>query len=130
MNARSCLRTVAVALFALGVLARPVSAQITTGTVSGTIKDPQGGVIPGATVTLVNEGQGTRSAPAVTGETGDFVFPTVTAGTYTVEIEIASFKTLKRSGVAVSPGSRVALGTLVLELGGTTEVVTVKGETL
>ena len=129
MNRRSCLTTVAVALVALGALARPVSAQITTGTVSGTIKDSQGGVLPGATVTLVSESQATRSAPVVTNESGDFVFVNVSPGTYTLEVELASFKTLKRSGVAVSPGSRVAVGNLTLDLGGTTEVVTVKGET-
>jgi hypothetical protein len=129
MNTRSCLRVGAVALFALGALARPVSAQITTGTVSGTIKDPQGGVLPGATVTLVSDAQATRLAPVVTNESGDFVVVNVAPGEYTLEVELASFKTLKRSGVAVSPGSRVAIGNLTLDLGGTTEIVTVKGET-
>ena len=38
-----------------------VIAQITTGTVAGTIKDAQGGVIPGATVVLISESRGTRS---------------------------------------------------------------------
>jgi hypothetical protein len=113
----------------LAAIALPVSAQITSGTVLGTVKDPQGGVVPGATVVLINEAQGTRSAPVVTSGTGDFVFVNVTPGTYTVEVEMSSFKTLRRSGVPVSPGSRVALGTLILELGGTTEVVNVKGET-
>ena len=37
-------------------------AQGVTGTLFGTVKDPQGGVIPGASVTLINEAQGTRSA--------------------------------------------------------------------
>ena len=129
MKSRSRLTTMAVALLALGVIARPVSAQITTGTVSGTVKDPQGAVIPGATVTLVNEGQGTRSAPVVTNATGDFVVVNVAPGTYTLEVELASFKTLKRSGLAVSPGSRVAVSDLTLDLGGTTEIVDVKGET-
>ena len=106
-----------------------MSAQITTGTVSGTIKDPQGGVLPGATVTLVSDAQATRLAPVVTNESGDFVVVNVAPGEYTLEVELASFKTLKRSGVAVSPGSRVAVGNLTLDLGGTTEIVTVKGET-
>ena len=38
----------------LAALALPASAQITTSTVSGTVKDEQGGVVPGATVTLVS----------------------------------------------------------------------------
>ena len=123
MKSRSRLTTMAVALLALGVFARPVLGQITTGTVSGTVKDPQGAVIPGATVTLVNEGQGTRSAPVVTNATGDFVVVNVAPGTYTLEVELASFKTLKRSGLAVSPGSRVAVSDLTLDVGGTTETV-------
>ena len=41
----------------------------------------------------------------MTSETGDFVFPNVAADTYTIEVALESFKTLKRSGVAVSPGS-------------------------
>jgi hypothetical protein len=128
MSSFATIGTGAVMCIVLAAIA-PVSAQITSGTVSGTVKDPQGGVVPGATVVLINDAQGTRSAPVVTSGTGDFVFVNVTSGTYTIEVEMPSFKTLKRSGVAVSPGSRVALGTLTLDLGGTTEVVNVKGET-
>src|SRR5713226_1387671 len=53
------VRTLAVALLLLWALARPAAAQVSTGTVSGTVKDVQGGVIPGATVTLISEAQGT-----------------------------------------------------------------------
>ena len=100
------------------VLALPVSAQVTTGTVSGTVKDAQGGVVPGATIVLTSEARGTQMAPVVSNETGDFVVPNATADTYTVEVSMASFKTLLRKGVQVSGGDRVALGTLVLEVGG------------
>ena len=41
-------------------------AQITTGTISGTVRDQQGGVIPSATVVLISEARGTKSAPAMT----------------------------------------------------------------
>ena len=93
----------------LFVVALPTSAQITTGVIAGTVKDAQGGVIPGATVTLVSETQNTRSTPAVTTASGDFVFPNLRADTYAIEVAMPSFKTLKRSGVPVSPGQRVAL---------------------
>ena len=52
----------------------------TTGTVTGTVKDDQGGVIPGATVTLISEARGT-SLEAVTTASGDFVFPNITGDT-------------------------------------------------
>src|SRR5437867_453579 len=110
------------------MLAPQASAQVTTGTVSGTVKDAQGGVIPGATVVLTSEGRGTQMAPVVTNETGDFVIPNVTADTYTVEVTMSSFKTLLRKGVRVSGGDRVALGTLVLDVGGARETVTVTAE--
>ncbi len=79
------LRVLAV-LFALGVGASPATAQITTATVSGTVKDSTGGVVPGATVVLINEARGTKSVPAITNATGDYVFPNVAPGTYTVEV--------------------------------------------
>ena len=55
--------------------AMSASAQITTGVVSGALKDEQGAVIPGATVTLVSDTRGTRVADAQTNENGDFVLP-------------------------------------------------------
>src|SRR5262249_60080461 len=53
-------------MFGLVLMALPAVAQITTGTVSGNVKDPSGAVVPGATVVLVSETRATRSAPAVT----------------------------------------------------------------
>jgi hypothetical protein len=109
-------------------LALPVTAQLTTGSIAGTVKDAQGGVIPGASITLVSESRGTRSIPVTTDVNGDFVFPNVTADTYTIEVEMASFKTLRQSGIAVNPGPRVSVGVLTIEVGGAAETVTVKGE--
>jgi hypothetical protein len=116
------------AVLVIGGFDGPAFAQVNTGTVLGTVKDAQGGVIPGATVTLISEARGTRSAPVVTNENGDFVFANVAADTYTVEVTLESFKTSQRSGIAVSPGTRVTVGTLSLEVGGATETIVVKGE--
>jgi hypothetical protein len=128
MAAVSRLTRAALVLLVCAV-ASPAGAQVTTASVTGTVKDPQGGVLPGATVTLLNDAQRTRGAPAVTSPDGDFVFPNVSPGRYTIQVEMPGFKTLKRSGVDVSPGSQVPLGTLILELGGAAEVVNVRGET-
>ena len=110
------------------LLAVPGGAQVTTGTVFGTIKDAQGAVVPGATIVLTSEGRGTQMAPVVSNETGDFVIPNAAADTYTVEVTMTSFKTLLRKGVQVSGGDRVALGTFVLEVGGAQETVNVISE--
>jgi hypothetical protein len=125
---RSRVRTWAVACSLLLASAIPATAQVTTGTVLGTVLDQQGAAIPGATVILVSESQGTKSAPVVTTATGDFLFPNVRPDTYTVDVTMPSFKNLKRSGISVSPGTRAALGNLTLDVGGTTEVVDVRGE--
>ena len=112
----------------LVALALPARAQLTTGSVGGTVKDTQGGVVPGATVTLVSETRGTRSIPVTTDANGDFVFPNVAADTYTIEVEMASFKTLRQSGISVNPGPQLAVGVLTIEVGGATETVSVRGE--
>ncbi len=127
MMVRTAVRVLTAALVAL-CIALPASAQITTGTVAGTIKDSQGGVVPGATIVLVSETKATRSAPMVTNATGDFVFPNVTGDTYSVEVSMDGFKTIKRSGVSVSGGDRIALPPLTLEVGGAAETVTVTAE--
>jgi hypothetical protein len=113
---------------ALLVSSSPVLAQITTGTVSGTVKDAQGGVIPGATVVLTSDTRGTKLAPTITNESGDFVIPNVTADTYTVEVTLEGFRTVKRTGVAVSGGDRVGLGSFTLEPGALSENVLVVGQ--
>src|SRR5215217_5382550 len=120
---------IAIAACALAILAAaPAAAQLTTGSIGGTVKDTQGGVIPGAAVTLISETRGTKSIPVVTDTNGDFVLPNVTADTYTIEVEIASFKTLRLSGISVNPGPRLAVGILTMEVGGTAETVNVKSE--
>ena len=113
-----CFLAVPIAVFAQGV----------TGTLAGTVKDTQGGVVPGASVTVINEAQGTRTAPVFTSAVGDFVIPNLAAGTYTITVEMPSFKTLKKAGVTVGSGSRVSAGILVIEVGGTSEIVTVTSE--
>jgi hypothetical protein len=113
---------------ALIVSATPLLAQITTGTVSGNVKDAQGGVIPGATVVLISEARGTKSAPAITNETGDYVFPNVTPDTYAVEVTLEGFKTVRRSGIAVSGADRVGIPPLTLEAGAIAETITVIGQ--
>ena len=122
------MRICVIALAVLLTAALPVSAQLTTGSVGGTIKDPQGAVVPGATVTLVSETRGTKSVPVITNAAGDFVFPNIPADTYTIEVEMPSFKTLRQSGISVNPGPQVSVGALTLEVGGATETVSVKGE--
>jgi hypothetical protein len=104
------------------------TAQITTGTVTGRVVDSTGGVISSARVNLISEARGTRSAAVVTNDSGDYVFPNVTADTYTVEVTAPAFKTLRRTGIVVSGGDHVGVPPMTLELGATAESVTVSAE--
>ena len=63
-----------------------------------------------------------------TNETGTYVFPNVTAGTYTVEVTMDGFKTTQRKGIPVSGGDRVSVPALTLEIGGASETVNVSAE--
>lgn len=103
-------------------------AQLTLGVVSGSVRDPQAAAVPGATISLTSETRGTKLV-AVTSETsGDFVIPNVPPDTYTLEIAHQGFKSLRRTGITVSPGDRIGLGPLTLEVGTSTEAVTVLAE--
>jgi TonB-dependent Receptor Plug Domain. len=121
---------VVVALATVCVIAAsaPASAQLTTGTLSGTLKDSQGLVIPGATVTITSEARGTQLPPVYSNANGDFVFVNVPPDSYIIQVTMQGFKTLKRKGVTLSAGDRVGLGTLTIEVGGLSESVTVQAE--
>lgn len=104
------------------------SAQLTLGTVSGSVRDATSAAIPGASVSFTSETLGTK-LPVVTSENnGEFVIPNVPPDTYSLEIAHQGFKTLRRTHIAVSPGDRVGLGPLTLEVGTTTETLTVTAE--
>ena len=123
-NAIVRLTVAIVCIFAARV---PLSAQLATGTVAGSIRDSQGGVIPGATVALISSTRGT-STEVQTNVNGDFVFANVTGDRYTLRVTMDGFKALERPNVAVSPGDRLAVGTLTIDVGTLAETVTVTGE--
>ena len=64
----------------------------------------------------------------MTNDNGDYVFPNVTPDTYTIEVTLESFKTTRRTGIAVSGGDRVGVAPLMLDPGGIVEVVAVTAE--
>ncbi|MEO7190788.1 MAG: carboxypeptidase regulatory-like domain-containing protein [Vicinamibacterales bacterium] len=116
----------AVALATLG-MSIPAGAQITTGTLAGSVRDSQGAGVPGATVVLTSESRGTKLPQVITNETGDFTFVNLAPDTYKVQVTMPGFKGATRGGVAVSPGDRVSVPPMQIEVGGTTENIEVKG---
>ena len=108
----------------IGCLAAPARAQ-DTGTVGGTVVDPQGAAIPGATITLTDEKTRTTRTQ-VTAVDGEFVFRSVIPGAYTVKVELAGFRSFEKRSNIVNASSDVNLGKIKLEIGSLTEVVTVE----
>src|SRR5690348_2747542 len=72
----------------------------TTGAIRGTLKDPSGAVIPGATMTATLEGQNVPHATA-TDANGDYEFPVLPVGTYTLDVEATGFKKYAQKGIEV-----------------------------
>src|SRR5262245_47354710 len=84
----------------------PASAQIQGGDVSGTVKDQQGGVLPGATPTLQGV-DATRSF--VTDASGAFRFLELAPGPYKLTITLDGFRTVVRDGLIVQVGKNIDL---------------------
>ena len=94
-----------------------------SGTVAGTVTDPSGAAVAGATVTLTDPTV-TGSRTATTNDTGRYVFANVVPGTYNVTINKTGFRLAKLSDQVVTVGAALTLN-VALELGSTTEVVEV-----
>ena len=124
---RACLTVGAAILVVLCIAVPPAQGQVTSGQVFGSIRDTSGAVIPGATVALISGARGTITE-TTTNENGDFVFPNAIGDMYTVRVTMDGFKTLERRNVPVSPGERVVIPALVIELGALNETITVTGE--
>jgi hypothetical protein len=98
-------------------------AQSSSSTLSGTVVDSAGGVVPGATVTVKNNATAIQTE-AVTNTAGAFSVPALDPGTYTVTISLAGFKTAVVSDVRLQ-ASRPAEIKATLEIGGVNETVEV-----
>jgi len=99
-----------------------VGAQV-GGSLTGTIKDPSGGVVPGATVTVANSVLGTTFTATTDGQ-GLYSFPKLPVGRYDVTVQLDGFQTQKRTGIAVDADGAVQIN-VTLEIGGQSETVTV-----
>ncbi|MBV8905279.1 MAG: carboxypeptidase regulatory-like domain-containing protein, partial [Acidobacteriia bacterium] len=115
--------TVAFTLFASCAL-----AQTTTGTITGTVVDQSGTIIPAARVSVTNEATGDTRTTATTA-TGDFSFPSLLPATYTVQVEMTGFQTYRSTGNVLTPNGRLALGQLRLAVGAVTETLEINAQT-
>jgi hypothetical protein len=120
------LRYSSAALAFVLLTALPAAAQFDRGQISGTIKDSQGAVVPGVTVTVTQlDTQTVRTT--VTDSTGFYTFPNLPAAKYDVAAELTGFKKVLRQNVTLDAGSSQTLN-MALETGAITEAVTVTAE--
>ena len=107
------------------LLAGPAWAQFDAGSVLGTVRDESGGVLPGVTVTLRNTDTGITATRA-TDERGNYEFPTVRVGTYTVTSELEGFSTREVTGLKLEIGARLRVD-VEFRVGALSEAVSVTG---
>ena len=119
-SARFVASAVAVAVMLVRV---PIASAQAGGSLAGTVKDTSGGVIPGATITLINTALGTQLSTVTDGQ-GVYSFPNLSVGRYDVTIALEGFKPQRRTGLAVDINSRLQIDA-TLEVGGQSETVTV-----
>ena len=123
-------RTITIALpAALSLLsaATIIHGQQVSGSISGVVLDAQGGVVQNAKAILIHETQGVKAMEVNTSQEGTFVFTPLSPGTYTVTIEAAGFKKHSTTAVALDANQRLGLPPVALDLGPTSETVTVDG---
>ena len=111
----------------LGAIAAPVAAQVSTFDLSGVIKDPQGGVLPGVTVTMRNESTGlTRTVTSDTN--GVYYFANLPPqGTWELSTELSGFAPQKKSKLEFYADSKPILN-ITLAVAAVQESVTVVSE--
>lgn len=109
------------------LISSPVHAQgaVTTGSLSGTVADTSGAILPGADIVAKNNATGAETT-SVTDAAGRFTIPALEPGTYTVTISLAGFKTVVLPDVPIVTATPATIRP-VLEIGTLEETVVVTG---
>ena len=119
---RTALGAFVVAILCL-VLSSPGRAQV-TATLSGTVEDQSGGVIPGSQVTLTNEATHDSRVEQTNGA-GLYAFPSLVPGTYDIRASAKGFKAKAVTGIVLNAGDIKSVPSLDLQVGTETQTVTV-----
>jgi hypothetical protein len=116
------------ALILLSGLAVPLSAQSNvSGSIQGTVKDADGGVLPGVTVTAFSDALVKGKQVAITDERGVYRFPSLPPGAYVIEAELAGFQTVRQENLRARLGQAIAVD-MTMPLTAVAEQVTVTGD--
>ncbi len=113
----------AVAALACAIIFTPISQASITGSISGTVRDPSGAVMPGATVLVVNMRTGVRQT-VTTDSRGFYSFPELPIGEYEIMIQKAGFRQYKQTGLVLDVNTALRVDA-TLEVGEVSQSVTV-----
>lgn len=114
-------------LLCLLCLSASAYTQTISGSIIGTVLDSSGNVIPAASVKLISERTG-EERTSQTNESGDFLFPALQPGAYTVSVEQPGFKPFKKTGNMLSAAERLSTGNITLQVGAVNESITVEAQ--
>src|SRR6185437_9810818 len=104
-------------------------AQVITGTISGTVKDSSGAVVPGATVTLTNTDKNIVVRTVKADAVGAYTAPLLPVGHYSVTAEANGFTKTSQSNVALDVNESLTVN-FALQVGSTSQTVTVEAAPL
>src|SRR6266850_992987 len=106
----------AMMMLVLSVISQQIYAQVSKGSVSGSLVDPQGASVPNASIKIVNKG--TNETVTVTSDsTGLFRFSLLSIGTYRLEISKTGFNKTIVDNIEVTLGADRGLGSIALQVG-------------
>ncbi|HEY6389628.1 MAG TPA: TonB-dependent receptor, partial [Bryobacteraceae bacterium] len=110
---------------AIAIFTATMFGQSSSGTISGRVLDPSGSAVAGAEVRVTNQvSRSTRNF--ATNASGDFVFPDLEPGTYTLSVKAPGFRQSEKKDLHLAASDRLAIPDLQLEVGAVTEIVEVK----
>lgn len=113
-------------VLAVAILVPAVGAQVGNGSLRGYIRDQQGAVLPGVTVTATSPDI-LGPTTGISGSDGYYRLVNLAPGIYTVTAELAGFQTYKREGIMLRAGATFAVD-VTMTIGTLAETITVSGE--
>ena len=120
------MRHIAKAVLVAAVVLFPVIAHA-QATLSGTLRDASGGVLPGVTVEAASPALIEKARTGVTDGTGQYSIPSLPPGTYTLTFTLTGFNTVVRPGIEVRGAGAITVNA-EMRVGGVQETITVTGE--
>lgn len=108
-------------------ISRTAWAQTSSGSISGRVVDQGGGIVVNAVVRLIDQQTNSTMTTKVL-SSGNFIFPVVQPGTFSVIVTAPGFSELKKDNLRLSASERLSAGTLTLQVGEVTQTVTVSAD--